>query len=41
MRGSERLSPAQLRDSQAWGAAQQLLARLAAAPALSLTAEGS
>jgi beta-N-acetylhexosaminidase len=41
MRGSERLSPAQLRDSQAWASAQQLLARLAAAPALSLTAEGS
>jgi beta-N-acetylhexosaminidase len=41
MRGSERLSPAQLRDSQAWSSAQQLLARLAAAPALSLTAEGS
>jgi beta-N-acetylhexosaminidase len=41
MRGSERLSPAQLHDSQAWGEAQQLLARLAAAPALSLTAEGS
>ena len=40
MRGSERLSPAQLRDSQAWAAAQQLLTRLAAAPALSLTAEG-
>jgi beta-N-acetylhexosaminidase len=41
MRGNERLSPAQLRDSQAWDSAQQLLARLAAAPALSLTAEGS
>jgi beta-N-acetylhexosaminidase len=41
MRGTERLSPAQLRDSQAWGSAQQLLTRLAAAPALSLTAEGS
>ncbi len=41
MRGSERLSPAQLRDSQAWGSAQQLLTRLAAAPALSLTAERS
>ncbi len=41
MRGSERLSPAQLRDSQAWASAQQLLTRLAAAPSLSLTAEGS
>ena len=41
MRGSERLSPAQLRDSQAWRSAQQLLTRLAAAPSLSLTAEGS
>jgi beta-N-acetylhexosaminidase len=41
MRGSERLSPTQLRDSQAWSSAQQLLTRLAAAPALSLTAEGS
>jgi len=41
MRGSERLSPTQLRDSQVWGSAQQLLARLAAAPTLSLTAEGS
>jgi beta-N-acetylhexosaminidase len=41
MRGSERLSPAQLRNSQAWDSAQQLLTRLAAAPALSLTAEGS
>jgi beta-N-acetylhexosaminidase len=41
MRGNERLSPAQLRDSPAWGSAQQLLTRLAAAPALSLTAEGS
>jgi beta-N-acetylhexosaminidase len=39
MRGSERLSPAQLRASPAWNSAQQLLARLAAAPSLSLTAE--
>ncbi len=41
MRGGERVSPAQLRESQAWGAAQQLLTRLAAAPVLSLTAEGA
>ncbi|HEY6453977.1 MAG TPA: beta-N-acetylhexosaminidase [Steroidobacteraceae bacterium] len=41
MRGGERLSPEQLRDSQAWGRAQQLLTRLAAPPVLSLTAEGS
>jgi beta-N-acetylhexosaminidase len=41
MRGGERLSPAQLRDSQAWASAQQLLSRLAAPPALSLTAEGT
>ncbi|HEX3836536.1 MAG TPA: beta-N-acetylhexosaminidase [Steroidobacteraceae bacterium] len=39
MRGSERLSTAQLRASQAWGAAQQLLAQLAAPPSLSLTAQ--
>jgi beta-N-acetylhexosaminidase len=38
MRGRERMSPEQLRASQPWGAAQQLLTRLAAAPALSLTA---
>jgi beta-N-acetylhexosaminidase len=41
MRGRERLSPTQLREAQQWSAAQQLLARLAAAPALSLTAEGA
>jgi beta-N-acetylhexosaminidase len=41
MRGGERLSPAQLRDSPAWASAQQLLTRLAAPPALSLTAEGT
>jgi beta-N-acetylhexosaminidase len=39
MRGNERVSPAKLRASQAWNSAQQLLTRLAAAPALSLTAE--
>jgi beta-N-acetylhexosaminidase len=39
MRGSERLAPEQLRASAEWHAAQQLLARLAAPPALSLTAE--
>ncbi|MGC1459747.1 MAG: beta-N-acetylhexosaminidase [Steroidobacteraceae bacterium] len=41
MRGRERLSPAQLRAAQEWSAAQQLLTRLAAAPALSLSAEGA
>jgi beta-N-acetylhexosaminidase len=41
MRGGERLSPAQLRAAPEWIFAQQLLARLAAAPALSLTAEGA
>jgi hypothetical protein len=41
MRGRERLAPAQLRGSDQWQAAQQLLARLAAPPALSLTAEGA
>jgi beta-N-acetylhexosaminidase len=41
MRGTERLSPARLRESPAWVSAQQLLSRLAAAPTLSLTAEGS
>jgi beta-N-acetylhexosaminidase len=41
MRGRERLSPTQLRESPAWASAQQLLARLAAPPALSLTAEGA
>ncbi len=41
MRGQERLSPAELRASEGWNAAQQLLARLAAAPSLSLTAEGA
>jgi beta-N-acetylhexosaminidase len=40
MRGGERLSQAQLQSSQAWHAAQQLLTRLRAAPALSLTVEG-
>src|SRR5580692_8455952 len=37
MRGRDRLAPAQLRAAQQWSAAQQLLTRLAAAPALSLT----
>jgi beta-N-acetylhexosaminidase len=41
MRGQERQTPAQLRASPAWTSAQQLLARLAAPPALSLTAEGA
>jgi beta-N-acetylhexosaminidase len=41
MRGQERQSPAQLRASPAWNAAQQLLTRLGAAPSLSLTAEGA
>ncbi|HEY4340840.1 MAG TPA: beta-N-acetylhexosaminidase [Steroidobacteraceae bacterium] len=41
MRGSERLSPGQLRDLPAWSAAQELLSRLAAAPVLSLTAAGA
>jgi beta-N-acetylhexosaminidase len=41
MRGQERQSPAQLRASPAWNSAQQLLARLGAAPSLSLTAEGA
>ena len=41
MRGRDRLSPAQLRAAPEWSAAQQLLTRLAAAPALSLTAEGA
>jgi beta-N-acetylhexosaminidase len=41
MRGRERLSPEQLRGAEPWSAAQQLLTRLAAAPALSLTAEGA
>jgi hypothetical protein len=41
MRGQERLSPTQLQAAPAWTAAQQLLARLAAPPALSLTAEGA
>jgi hypothetical protein len=41
MRGSERLSPEALRSGAAWAAAQQLLERLAAPPALSLTAEGA
>jgi beta-N-acetylhexosaminidase len=37
MRGRERMTPAQLRAAEPWSAAQQLLTRLAAAPALSLT----
>ncbi|HTC52695.1 MAG TPA: beta-N-acetylhexosaminidase [Steroidobacteraceae bacterium] len=41
MRGRERLSPEQLHGAPQWSAAQQLLTRLAAAPALSLTAEGA
>lgn len=41
MRGQERLSLAQLRSSQTWNSAQQLLAGLGAAPALSLTAVGA
>jgi beta-N-acetylhexosaminidase len=41
MRGRDRLAPAQLRAAQQWSAAQELLTRLAAAPALSLTAEGA
>jgi beta-N-acetylhexosaminidase len=41
MRGRERLSPAQLHAAAEWHAAQQLLAHLAAAPDLSLTAEGA
>jgi beta-N-acetylhexosaminidase len=41
MRGGERLSPATLHAAAQWTAAQQLLAQLAAAPALSLTAEGA
>jgi beta-N-acetylhexosaminidase len=41
MRGRERLSPAQLRAAPEWNSAQQLLAQLAAAPDLSLTAEGA
>jgi beta-N-acetylhexosaminidase len=41
MRGQERQTPAQLRASPAWTSAQQLLTRLAAPPALSLTAEGA
>jgi beta-N-acetylhexosaminidase len=39
MRGRERLSLTQLHDAPAWSAAQHLLARLAAPPPLSLTAE--
>jgi beta-N-acetylhexosaminidase len=38
MRGRERLAPADLRAAPAWSSAQQLLAQLAAAPSLSLTA---
>ncbi len=38
MRGRERLAPAELRAGPAWSSAQQLLAKLAAAPSLSLTA---
>ncbi len=41
MRGRERLSSAQLRAAPAWEPAQQLLAQLAAPPALSLTAVGA
>jgi beta-N-acetylhexosaminidase len=41
MRGGERMDPTQLRGAAAWGAAQQVLTRLAAAPTLSLTAEGA
>ena len=41
MRGRERLSPAELRAAPEWNSAQQLLAQLAAAPALSLTAAGA
>ena len=41
MRGRERLSNAQLRASPHWNQAQQVLARLAAAPSLSLTAQGA
>jgi beta-N-acetylhexosaminidase len=41
MRGGERLSPEQLRAAEPWSAAQQLLTRLAAAPALSLTSVGA
>jgi beta-N-acetylhexosaminidase len=41
MRGQDRQSLDQLRASAHWNAAQQLLTRLAAPPALSLTAEGA
>lgn len=41
MRGRERLAPAELHASAQWNSAQQLLAQLAAAPALSLTAAGA
>jgi beta-N-acetylhexosaminidase len=41
MRGGERLSPERLRAAEPWSAAQQLLTRLAAAPALSLTSVGA
>jgi beta-N-acetylhexosaminidase len=41
MRGRERQSPEALRASAAWSAAQQLLMRLAAAPALALTSAGA
>jgi len=37
--GGERLTPDELRAAPAWISAQQTLARLNAAPALSLTAE--
>jgi beta-N-acetylhexosaminidase len=40
MRGRERLSPNELRAAPEWNSAQQLLAHLAAPPALSLTAAG-
>jgi beta-N-acetylhexosaminidase len=41
MRGQDRMSRAELRNSTAWISAQQLLTKLAAAPALSLTAAGA
>ena len=41
MRGRERLTPEQLQTAPEWHSAQQLLAQLAAAPALSLTAAGA
>ena len=41
MRGRERLAQAELHAAPEWNSAQQLLAQLAAAPALSLTAQGA